>query len=70
MALAINQLMAANWQRGGGKGRKPQPIRLPGDPTDDRTSKIGKARPIAEIRKVLDNWSEIVRPKGGGKRVR
>jgi hypothetical protein len=37
LALAINQLMAANWQRGGGKGRKPQPLRLPGDPTDDRT---------------------------------
>ena len=70
LALAINQLMAGNWQRGGGKGRKPQPLRLPGDPTDDRTQRIGKARPIAEMRQILDNWESTVKPKGGVNRVR
>ena len=68
--MAINQLMAANWQRGGGKGRKPQPLRLPGDSTDDRTQRIGKARPIAEMRQILDNWGSTVKPKGGVNRVR
>lgn len=69
LAAAIEQLMAANWQRGGGKGRRPQPIRLPGDP-DDRKSKMGRGRPIAEARRILDNWSSIVKPTGGDKRVR
>jgi hypothetical protein len=30
LAIVADRLAAANWQRGGGKGRKPEPIPRPG----------------------------------------
>jgi len=56
LAHVANLLAAANWQRGGGKGPKPKPIRLSGDDPDD--SRIGTAVPIDEMRHLLDHWSE------------
>lgn len=32
LATAVNLLAAGNWQRGGGKGSKPKPLRLPEAP--------------------------------------
>ncbi len=51
LALVIDTLRTANWQRGGGKGRRPQPIRRPG--TAGR--RLGRTdRDPQEVRAYLD----------------
>ena len=57
----IDQLLAANWQRSGGKGRRPKPVLLPGD-IDPSKATMGASRPAAEARDLLDNWSDRVTP--------
>lgn len=56
LAHVANLLAAANWQRGGGKGPKPKPIRLTGEPPPDE-ERMGTAVPIEDMRRLLDNWS-------------
>lgn len=31
LAAVVDLLAGANWQRGGGKGRKPKPVKRPGE---------------------------------------
>lgn len=51
------RLAAGNWQRQGGKGPKPKPIKLPGFSMEPEPTKTyGTAVPIEEMRDVLDNW--------------
>lgn len=54
-AASLLALNAANWQRGGGKGAKPKPVRPPGS---DRgaSRRIGTAMPMDEMRALLDEW--------------
>jgi hypothetical protein len=40
LATAVDALHSANWQRGGGKGTRPQPIPRPG--ADSATETLGK----------------------------
>lgn len=49
LAGVLDALNAANWQRGGGKGRRPQPVPRPGV-TEVEKKQIGKsAVTIAEL---------------------
>lgn len=41
LAAAVDALNAANWQRSGGKGRRPKPVPRPGRPKNER--KLGSA---------------------------
>jgi hypothetical protein len=67
LAHIANLLAGANWQRSGGKGNRPKPIRLTaGD--DPSNKKIGTALPLDEMRRLLadelafvDVGSEAVR---------
>lgn len=36
LAVAVDTLRGANWQRGGGKGTKPKPLKRPGATTEKR----------------------------------
>ncbi|MBW3663576.1 MAG: DUF5361 domain-containing protein [Actinobacteria bacterium] len=43
LAAAVDALNAGNWQRGGGKGRRPKPVARPGEkPKDQRRFGTGK----------------------------
>lgn len=51
-AAVFDALNIANWQRGGGKGRRPKPLPRPG--VEDKTSKtIGKAVSREELAAIL-----------------
>jgi hypothetical protein len=53
LASTVDALNAANWQRGGGKGRKPAPVPRPGD--ESRGKKLGTGRmSVAEARVFFD----------------
>lgn len=52
LALVIDLLAGANWQRGGGKGTKPKPLQRPGV-KDDSTERIGgKSSPLTPEQKM------------------
>lgn len=56
LAYAVDLLAGANWQRGGGKGRQPQPLRRPGDENVERYG--GKTTySVDEMRALLDRYS-------------
>lgn len=50
LAAVVNALNTANWQRGGGKGSRPKPIKPPGSSNKDQSygTKTG-AIPISEF---------------------
>ena len=50
MAGAFDLLAAGNWQRGGGKGQRPQPVKRPGA----GPKVYGKAIPFAEAKERLE----------------
>jgi hypothetical protein len=51
-ASLIDSVRAGNWQRGGGKGPKPKPIKVPG--YDNNEQVIGKPLPIDEVQAYLN----------------
>ena len=51
-ALLIELLRGANWQRSGGRGTKPKPIRWPWS-TRDEIETFGAAVPIDDVRDFL-----------------
>lgn len=52
-----DHLAGANWQRGGGKGSRPQPIRRPG--VDDGTKRLGSVRALDdETRAMFKAWRD------------
>jgi len=53
LAAAVDALNAANWQRGGGKGRRPKPIARPGETSSQR---IGRPIPLDELKAKLERW--------------
>lgn len=56
LAAAVLGIQSGNWQRGGGKGRKPKAIDpWPQGSGTGRT--VGTARPIEEVRDLLDRWA-------------
>ena len=56
LAAAADALAAGNWQRGGGKGRRPKPIPRPGDEDSTKTSKrFGTGRlPLDQAQTFFD----------------
>lgn len=56
LATLVDLAAGANWQRGGGKSTRPKSIPRPGQKDDRDASRIGKARPLAEVKEILDNW--------------
>lgn len=53
LALVIELLRSSNWQRSGGRGPKPKPIRWPWSRPDGETKSIGTAAPLDEVRARL-----------------
>lgn len=53
LGIVIDTLRAANWQRSGGRGPRPKPVRWPWSPKsgDDRT--VGTAAPLDDVRAFL-----------------
>lgn len=49
LAICADALIAANWQRGGGKGRRPKPINRPYD-DEEKTTKAKAALARAEAK--------------------
>lgn len=56
LVAQLHAAQAANWQRGGGKGAKPKPLKPPGRDAGDRRH-VGTALPVDDMRRVLDEWS-------------
>jgi hypothetical protein len=56
LAVIASNIAAGNWQRSGGKGQRPRPIRLNGEADPDR-ARMGTAVPIEEMRSLLDDWA-------------
>lgn len=56
LAAIENRLSAGNWQRGGGKGRRPKPITAPGT-NDAKSVTTGTAVPMHRMRRLLDQWT-------------
>lgn len=53
LAVTIDVLNAANWQRGGGKGKRPRPIPRPGvEPKQGK--RFGTAVSIDELKRRLE----------------
>lgn len=54
-AATVDLLAAANWQRGGGKGVQPKPLKRPGV-NDGDVERIGGSRTysVDEMRELLD----------------
>lgn len=50
LANIVDVLSWANWQRGGGKGSKPKPVKRPGD---KNSQTFGRAVPIDDVRQFL-----------------
>lgn len=54
LASAVDALRGANWQRSGGKGKRPEPIPRPGD-EDKRKKRYGTASiPLEEAKAFFD----------------
>lgn len=54
LAMAVDALNGGNWQRGGGKGRRPKPIPRPGATADEQnveTKHWGTVLSIDELRR-------------------
>lgn len=51
LASLIDTARGANWQRGGGKGAKPKPIKIPG--YENNETSYGKPVPIDEVESYL-----------------
>ena len=47
------RLAGANWQRGGGKGKRPEPVPLPGEKT--RQAQQSKSAPASDVVQRLRN---------------
>lgn len=57
----MDALNAGNWQRGGGKGRKPKPVPRPGVEDDSKqTRRFGSAK--IPIEQAKARWDRINRP--------
>jgi hypothetical protein len=60
MADVFDAVQVGNWQRARahfkGKSKRPKPIRRPGDTSKTKRYGTG-ARPLPEVRKILDSWS-------------
>jgi len=56
LATVVDLTAGGNWQRGGGKGTRPLPIPRPGQEAQTNSTRMGKARPLAEVQAILDNW--------------
>jgi hypothetical protein len=54
LAMAVDALHGANWQRSGGKGRKPKRLPRPGEVSTAQA--IGKSMPLDELKARLDAW--------------
>lgn len=55
LAQIVDLIAGGNWQRGGGKGRRPRPVERPGH---NARRHFGRARPLSEVRHILDHWGE------------
>jgi hypothetical protein len=55
LAAAVDALTAANWQRGGGKGKQPKRIPRPGVKDESTKPKLGggKTLPLKELNRLL-----------------
>lgn len=53
VAYAVN---VGNWQRGGGKGPKPKPLRLNGEEDPDG-QRLGSAVALEDAMQLLTDWS-------------
>jgi len=53
LGIVIDSLRAANWQRGGGKGPRPKPIRWPWTPRSSDDQTWATAKPLDEVRAFL-----------------
>ena len=51
LASILDSLRAANWQRGGGKGAKPKPTKVPGYGPTEKV--YGQSRPLDEVQSYL-----------------
>lgn len=54
LATIVDTLQAGNWQRGGGKGKRPQPIPRPGAERKKKTKIGGASMPLSEAREWLN----------------
>lgn len=66
LAAAVDALSAGNWQRGGGKGKRPQPVPRPGGEDRAKTSKtMGTGRrTIADAKAFYDRVNRPTRLSG------
>lgn len=62
LALIADHLAGANWQRGGGQGMQPRPVRRPGADTESRTFGSGDAIPMSQF----NDWWNTVTPTADG----
>lgn len=62
--MAVDALHAANWQRGGGKSKRPKPIPRPGrgDVAEETTQRLGVAMSIEDYRRRMhpEEFDDIV----------
>lgn len=57
LAGILDLLAGANWQRGGGKGSRPKPVKRPGDTKGE--TRYGKAVPIDIAKERLRRRSGV-----------
>jgi hypothetical protein len=67
VALVVDVLQAANWQRSGNRhAKRPRPLPRPGMPEPaGEDHRKPKARPIAEMRELLADWNTGKFDEGG-----
>ena len=53
LALAIDTLTLANWQRGGSKGKRPEPLERPGAKPEKDKRTLGTAMSVEELNRRL-----------------
>lgn len=53
LALVIELLRSANWQRGNGKGPRPKQLRWPWSPGSSDENRLGTAAPVADVEAFL-----------------
>ena len=63
LAWTVDLLAGANWQRSGGRGAKPKPVRRPG--TKDNEQVFGSGRTRVELDALLATHVGARRPQGG-----
>jgi len=54
LAIVVDHLALANWQRGGGKGKKPKPLQRPGEVESKQEIKLDRFDTPA----AFDAWHE------------